>query len=192
LRTYLEKFSSVGAVVAAAACPICFPKLALVGALLGLGGLGAYEAQFFVAAQVLVGLAVLGHIVSFRQHRSHRRLAFAILSGASVFFGLYLFRSEWLAYIGLAGLTIASLMDLWLRLRPKAAAKTGAALESVITCPNCGHKQRETMPSDACVFFYDCKGCGAVLRPKQGDCCVFCSYGSVKCPPVQAAACCTT
>jgi hypothetical protein len=24
------------------------------------------------------------------------------------------------------------------------------------------------------------------LRPKAGDCCVFCSYGSVPCPPIQA------
>jgi hypothetical protein len=23
------------------------------------------------------------------------------------------------------------------------------------------------------------------LRPKAGDCCVFCSYGTVPCPPVQ-------
>jgi hypothetical protein len=43
------------------------------------------------------------------------------------------------------------------------------------------------MPSDACQFFYDCPGCGAVLRPKPGDCCVFCSYGDRPCPPVQAA-----
>ena len=43
------------------------------------------------------------------------------------------------------------------------------------------------MPTDACQFFYDCINCGALLRPKAGDCCVFCSYGSVVCPPVQAA-----
>ena len=41
------------------------------------------------------------------------------------------------------------------------------------------------MPTDACQFFYECQGCKAVLRPKTGDCCVFCSYGSVKCPPEQ-------
>ena len=29
--------------------------------------------------------------------------------------------------------------------------------------------------------------CGAPLKPKAGDCCVFCSYGSVPCPPLQAA-----
>jgi hypothetical protein len=30
------------------------------------------------------------------------------------------------------------------------------------------------------------KGCGTRLKPKPGDCCVFCSYGSVPCPPIQA------
>jgi len=43
------------------------------------------------------------------------------------------------------------------------------------------------MPTDACVFFHKCAGCGVVLRPKAGDCCVFCSYGSVPCPAIQAA-----
>jgi hypothetical protein len=42
------------------------------------------------------------------------------------------------------------------------------------------------MPTDACQFFYECKGCGALLRPRRGDCCVFCTYGTVPCPPVQA------
>ncbi|MEZ0612360.1 GDCCVxC domain-containing (seleno)protein [Fibrella sp. WM1] len=58
-------------------------------------------------------------------------------------------------------------------------------LESVLTCPQCGHQQTETMPIDACQFFYDCTNCTTVLRPIVGDCCVFCSYGSVKCPPMQ-------
>jgi hypothetical protein len=58
--------------------------------------------------------------------------------------------------------------------------------ESIITCPHCTTAKRETMPTDACRVFYVCAGCGATLRPKQGDCCVFCSYGSVPCPPIQA------
>jgi hypothetical protein len=49
---------------------------------------------------------------------------------------------------------------------------------------------QETMPTDACQFFYECEHCKAMLRPKPGDCCVFCSYGSVKCPPVQQGDCC--
>ncbi|HQS65548.1 MAG TPA: GDCCVxC domain-containing (seleno)protein, partial [Acidovorax defluvii] len=27
--------------------------------------------------------------------------------------------------------------------------------------------------------------CHTVLSPKTGDCCVFCSYGTVPCPPIQ-------
>jgi hypothetical protein len=58
--------------------------------------------------------------------------------------------------------------------------------ESVITCPHCAAKKSESMPTDACRVFYVCTGCGVRLQPKRGDCCVFCSYGSVPCPPIQA------
>lgn|SRR6185312_3652075 len=58
-------------------------------------------------------------------------------------------------------------------------------LSSVITCPVCGYSRTETMPTDACIYFYECTSCKGLLRPLPGDCCVFCSYGSVKCPPVQ-------
>ncbi len=60
-----------------------------------------------------------------------------------------------------------------------------AELRSVITCPACAHPSEAEMPTDACIYFYDCPGCGALLRPKHGDCCVFCSYGSLPCPPKQ-------
>lgn len=60
-------------------------------------------------------------------------------------------------------------------------------LVSTLTCPKCGGVSEETMPTDACQFFYDCRHCGAVLRPLKGDCCVFCSYSDVACPPIQEA-----
>ena len=59
-------------------------------------------------------------------------------------------------------------------------------LESRLTCPSCGVVTVETMPVNACQFLYDCKECAAVLRPKPGDCCVFCSYGDVPCPSKQS------
>lgn len=58
---------------------------------------------------------------------------------------------------------------------------------SVLTCPRCGAAAEETMPTDACVYFYECRACRARLRPNPGDCCVFCSFGSQKCPPRQPA-----
>jgi hypothetical protein len=64
-------------------------------------------------------------------------------------------------------------------------------LRSTITCPECGHVETETMPTDACQWFYDCKGCAVVLKPKPGDCCVYCSYADIPCPPIQAGdSCC--
>jgi hypothetical protein len=59
-------------------------------------------------------------------------------------------------------------------------------LISELTCPHCAHVSCETMPTDACQFFYEGAACKTLLRPKPGDCCVFCSFGSVKCPPIQA------
>jgi len=58
-------------------------------------------------------------------------------------------------------------------------------LESTIRCPNCGFEKKEIMPTDYCLIFYECTKCGKVLTPKEGDCCVFCSYGTVKCPSKQ-------
>jgi hypothetical protein len=63
--------------------------------------------------------------------------------------------------------------------------KTAEVLQSEITCPKCGHKEMETMPTDVCVLKYTCKKCKADLYPQKGDCCVFCTYGTHKCPSKQ-------
>lgn len=54
---------------------------------------------------------------------------------------------------------------------------------ATLTCPVCGHRTREEMPADACVHFFECPGCHAMLRPRPGECCVFCSYSDAICPP---------
>lgn len=67
-------------------------------------------------------------------------------------------------------------------------------LTSTITCPACGHARLETMPTNSCIYFYVCEHCNVTLKPLPGDCCVFCSFGTHKCPPMQAgdgASCCT-
>lgn len=56
---------------------------------------------------------------------------------------------------------------------------------SKITCPYCGHKKMETMPTDICKLVYTCENCKKDIRAKQGVCCVFCSYGDRKCPSMQ-------
>ena len=62
---------------------------------------------------------------------------------------------------------------------------TTPSLQSEITCPKCGHKSIEVLPTEVCQIKYTCKSCSAVLYPKDGDCCVFCTYGDHKCPSKQ-------
>lgn len=57
--------------------------------------------------------------------------------------------------------------------------------QSEITCPECGHKKTETLPTEVCQLSYTCENCKTVLHPKDDDCCVFCSYGDHKCPSMQ-------
>ena len=65
-------------------------------------------------------------------------------------------------------------------------------VNSEITCPECGFKKTEEMPLNACQYFYECTHCHTVLKPINNDCCVYCSYGTVPCPPIQEnASCCT-
>lgn len=77
------------------------------------------------------------------------------------------------------------------KIKDSCCAKNGKNMgtekseKSEITCPSCGYKKTETMPTDVCVIKYNCEKCNAELRPKDGDCCVFCSYGSHKCPSMQ-------
>jgi hypothetical protein len=57
--------------------------------------------------------------------------------------------------------------------------------QSIITCPVCGFQKMEVMPEDACKYYFECSNCQTLLKPLSGDCCMFCSFGSVNCPPVQ-------
>lgn len=62
---------------------------------------------------------------------------------------------------------------------------------STITCPACGKQTTEQMDLNACRYFFRCAECGEELRPLHGDCCVFCSFGDIPCPPQQTGdACC--
>lgn len=65
---------------------------------------------------------------------------------------------------------------------PDTSDRTGT-----LRCPVCGVESEQPMPADACVFFWTCPACATRNQPRAGDCCVFCSYGDMPCPPVQAA-----
>ena len=62
-------------------------------------------------------------------------------------------------------------------------------LQSTITCLQCHQKNIEQMPTNYCQYILKCPNCKNKLKSKEGDCCVYCSYGSVKCPPIQKGGC---
>ncbi len=104
----LEKTSSFGTIIAAVACPICFPKLALLGSLLGLGFLAKYEFYFLIAAQVLVVITFVIHVLTYKQYRNRKILALSVASALLFFIAFYVFANEYLAYMAFAGLIAAS------------------------------------------------------------------------------------
>ena len=58
-------------------------------------------------------------------------------------------------------------------------------MQSTLTCPKCQHQSTEVMQENACKVFHKCNSCSEMVKPKEKECCVFCSYGSIKCPSKQ-------
>ena len=181
----LDKFGAAGALLAAAAAPCCFPLLAVIGAALGLGAFQSWRGYMDYAIQGFALISAAGTLFSFRQHRRAWPLSIGLAGAGLVFFAYYAFYHVGFIYAGLAGLATSSAWSFFAT-RQKISCCRKVALQSVITCPLCGSQRNETMPTNACLYFYECQSCKTTLRPKSGDCCVFCSYGSVKCPPIQS------
>lgn len=187
---HLDKFGAIGSLFAAlaAATPCCLPLLATAGASVGFSFFMPYQTLSEWVFQGFTVLALIGVVVAFRQHKQTLPLIVMLGAVAAIFAFYYVFRQPNLVYGGLAGLLAASLLNHRAAKQCKscepAQAKT-VILESVITCPHCGTAKKEVMPTDSCLYFYECSGCHQILRPNAGHCCVFCSFGSVPCPPIQ-------
>ncbi len=67
----------------------------------------------------------------------------------------------------------------------KVESQPEIVTSSEITCPKCGHKKIEKLPTEVCVIKYNCEKCNEEMLPKKGDCCVYCTYGTHKCPSKQ-------
>lgn len=133
-QAFLDRFGTVGAVVAAAACPICFPKVALIGAAVGLGAFAPFESYVALGVQALFVLAFIGQMFAFRRHRNRWLLAFSGITTAILFIGYYAVPSSILLQISLAGLVIAS---IWLAVEVRRCAKC-AAVEQTTDGPAAG------------------------------------------------------
>ena len=122
-RFSMEKLGTSGAVLAALACPICFPKFALIGAVFGFGVFAPMEGYIAMGIQVLFGLALLGQVLAYRRHRNRWLLAFVVATTLLMFAAYYIFGSSLLLQISLFGLVAAS---VWLVIESRRCAKCAA------------------------------------------------------------------
>ena len=109
-RPLLEKTGTVGAVVAALACPICFPKVALIGAAIGLGALAPFEGYIAIGVQALFVLAFVGQVLAYPRHRNRWLLGLSVFSTALLFVAYYVSASTLLLEASLALLVAGSIL----------------------------------------------------------------------------------
>jgi hypothetical protein len=107
----LDKAGSIGAVIAGAAVPCCFPFLSLIGSILGLTFLAPYETYILYAMQALVVIAFLGSIIAYRGHRKVLPLILSGLSTVAVLYALNTDMNVKILYTGLAGLIAVAIWN---------------------------------------------------------------------------------
>lgn len=174
--------------------PCCLPLFAFVLSAFGFGSAELFGGWTEYVFEGFVFISVIGFYIAYRKHKNIVPLVIGLESGGLIIYA-YNFNSAFeveAIYVGMFGLLIATALNYFINRKHKTKDKTCSViegktveLESTITCPKCGHSKNETMQTDTCQFFYECENCKTVLRPKQGDCCVYCSYGTVKCPSKQ-------
>lgn len=195
LTSNIDKLGTAGLFFTAIFSPCCFPLFAFAISAIGLGSFELFGGWTMWVFQAMVIISLVGLYISYRKHRCMYPLLTGIPGALLIFYGYYFNDTGNQTYFLYAGMLVLLVATIWNYMRNKMHATCGTCttyngktveIYSTITCPNCGHKKDELMPTNACQYFYECENCKQVLKPKQGDCCVYCSYGAVKCPSKQA------
>lgn len=114
-----DKAGVIGVIVAALGCASCFPAIASLGAVIGLGFLSRYEGLFITMLMPLFALvALFAYLIGWRTHRQWRRTLPGVSGAVLVLAAAVLMRflgwpTAWLLYPGLVLMLAASLWDLF-------------------------------------------------------------------------------
>jgi len=119
-----ETSGTLGAIVSAMSCPMCFPAVASLGAAMGLGFLEQWEPLFRQTLMPLfAGLVIMANGVGWFSHRKWRFSLFRMTGPVLVLLALYpLFgwdSRNGILYSGLAMMVGFAIWDLYRRFRPK-------------------------------------------------------------------------
>jgi hypothetical protein len=184
MKNYKIDRIGVGAIfLTALLSPCCFPLFAFGASALGLGGAELFGRWTMPVFLGLIGVFLIGLLLSYRRHRCLYPLLVGVPGAGLIVYGYSTMEMTFI-YAGMFVLLASAIVNHYRNRLHSKGNKIN--LISVITCPECGFKNEELMPENACTFFYQCSSCSTTLKPKQGDCCVYCSYGTVPCPPIQS------
>jgi len=112
-QSLLDKFAAVGSLLAAAACPACFPLFGVVGTAIGLGIFKPFEGIVFYVFQLFVAVGIVGNISAYLNHRRIIPLVIGVGSPGLVFLALYGSHSSRVLYAGLLGMSVAALFNFF-------------------------------------------------------------------------------
>lgn len=110
-----DKTGSLGAVVSAMSCAMCFPALASLGAAIGLGFLAQWEGLFMnTLLPLFAGFALAVNALGWFSHRQWRRAALGMLGPVLLLLSLYpWFRYGWSTYVTYSALALMVAVSVW-------------------------------------------------------------------------------
>jgi len=110
-----DKIGSVGAVLSAMGCAMCFPAIAGLGAAIGLGFLSQWEPFLVMTLMPLLAwLLLLLHALAWFSHRQWHRSLLGMLGPALLLLSLYpWFQYAWSAYVTYSALALMLAVSVW-------------------------------------------------------------------------------
>lgn len=110
-----DKAGSVGALVSAMGCAMCFPAIASLGAAIGMGFLSQWEWVFVnTLLPLFAALALLMNVLAWLSHRQWHRSFIGSIGPILVLLSLYpWFQYGWSAYATYTGLGLMVAVSIW-------------------------------------------------------------------------------
>jgi len=110
-----DKAGSLGALIAAMGCAMCFPAIASLGAAVGLGFLAQWEGLFInTLLPAFAWLVLIRHALGWLAHRQWHRSLLGVLGPTVLLLSLYpWFQYGWSSYATYAGIGLMLVVSIW-------------------------------------------------------------------------------
>lgn len=111
----IDKTGSLGAVISAMGCAMCFPAIASLGAAIGLGFLSQWEGLFVnTLLPAFAWLALVVNAFGWLRHRQWHRSVLGVLGPVILLLSLYpWFQYGWSSYATYAGIGLMIAVSIW-------------------------------------------------------------------------------